>query len=303
MKKIIIIFSIIFMTFSQSYAEVTFSGTWNLVENKILELKNKKLEEKIFDLDNISSDLNRENSILKQKIETLTDERDKFNIEKSNLQKEIKNNLEKKLWVEDLLKEIYNQTIWDFQYSMTNQSDQEKFISYALIYLSISLFLFVFFYIFTIPLRILRWIWRFFSWYKPCSDEKTKTEFNKLIKRYKNSVEQVKKLSDENSSLVYENWNLKNKNSKLKEKNYKLNLEKQEKITSNVREKIKSNKLNKEKLNLEKDKKEEEIFIFQDESSNSSLDLINNSKSTLFDKKEKKFDLNSEKNKKSKLFD
>jgi len=296
MKKIIITLLILAI----SILEVSAFSTWSIemekksinnLEAKIFKLKNKKLGEKIIELDNKISEINNENSKFKNNIEILDKEINNLKIKNLVLESkksELNNKINEKRELRDIVKDFYNHIFWDFQNSMKHQPNEEKIFIYILIYLIFSLFVFIFFLIFTLPLRLLRWFFRLFSGYKPCSDEKTKGEFNKIIKKYRIFWEQVKKLTSDVSNLVYENnnlknrnKNLKNRNKNLKEKNYKLNLDIQKQITSNAREKINNKKIKEKKpLTINSQKKD---------------------KSNLFSKKKDKFSLKS--NKKSKLFD
>ncbi len=255
MKKLLLTLLIILFNINNLFANFSNSFSGNIEnsyykENKMLreqiKTRDERLHKMLEDKKNYYSKLNTiksKNYELKQKLEKINIEINSRDFKKDIFQEIIKNK------VNDYT-ELSNTDIWKF------------FL--ILIYLLTSLFLFIFFFIYTLPLRLVRAIWRKITWYEENNcDSSIKNKFNSLFKKYKSLKEEKAELAHHISELEKINIRIKMQNS-----NYKKDLQKLENYK--VREKIKENKRKQKNdfSKLNKPKKEtintEDLFIFED---------------------------------------
>ena len=161
----------------------------------------------------------------------LNEENKKLKSELSVFKKDInsddfKNNLIKNYFWEKMneLINLYNYDEWKF------------FL--VIIYLFSSLFLYLFFIIYTIPLRIIRFIWRKISWYKEFNSE----NYINLSKKYNFLKVEKQKNSSEKRNLINQMSDLKFINKKLKTENFNFKNNIKKSKNDEVIKKIRENK-------------------------------------------------------------
>jgi predicted nuclease with TOPRIM domain len=230
MKKIIIKSILIFLIFSNfTFAEDNFFSNWNIIqiskENRSLKLEAKHYKERVKSLDELILRTETENLQLENQVKNLESENKKLN---NNLT-EIKNKNNSEDFQIEVIKSFTKKYI-DMFFSKLN--NDEEFIILWLYYLISSLILFLIFLIYTLPLRLIRFIWRKITWYKECNP-KLQKDFEHLLKKYHllkgTQSDFVEKISDDlnyeiselkrlNNSLKNQNINLKDNNNYLKDK-------------------------------------------------------------------------------------
>ncbi|MDQ7008885.1 MAG: hypothetical protein Q9M94_01180 [Candidatus Gracilibacteria bacterium] len=286
MKKIILTLTIIFLTFSNyTFAEDDFSGSGKLdIRNKLLENRNNILEEN-------NKELEEKYFKILEETKTLKDiKREKSNLENQNSKlkedvRNLQNTVISKKETEIIVINYFKNILKDFSKQVKTEGGG---LTFFILYILSAIFLYLFFIIYTLPLRFIRFIFRKITGYKEC-DPKLKDDHNNILKYNKILIQEKGYLSQERDYLLSETSELMNLNKRLNEEKNK----KEDEIVFSFDD------INTSKIEIEEIKSIEKK---SNKGTNTENNILKEKTNIFGRKKNKKFSLGGD-NEKSSLFD
>jgi len=283
MKKSLIILIFLIINLNNIYAEnITKSWSTNIIN---LKIENKHYKKRVKKLD----ELLLKNIIKYKKLE----DQSKINLKslekRNNKISDLNKKINSKKFNEDLVKEYINKKAVNF---FNKIKTEEWWITFLIFYIVSSLILYLFFVLYTLPLRFIRFIWRKMTWYKEPSENNK--DFSELIKKYDLLKVENKKSISKINNLKYDVIELKNINKTLfRNKNIQKtviteNKTKPKNVIFDFEED--KNKINtendifKEKREIEKEITKKESFLYKGKTDFFWRSKIKNKKFSLWDK-------------------